>query len=185
MQDRDVISLFFKRDESAIQAVSNKYGHYCFTVAWNILFNKETSEECVNDTWNTAWNRMPPDRPSRLQYYLAKITRGLAMNRLRSDTRQKRGDGEYELALEELEYALHTGSTPEQELMASELSSILNSFLKKQPERDRNVFIRRYFYLESGKKIAQRYHLSESNVNVILNRVRSRLKECLQEEGYL
>ena len=185
MDDRDLIDLFFKRDEQAIVSCSERYGHWCFTVAWNILFDREDSEECVNDTWNTAWNTIPPKRPEKLKYYLAKITRGFALNRLRSDTRQKRGGGEYEQALEELEYSLHTDRTPEQELMASGLTEILNRFLKKQPERDRNVFIRRYFYLESGRQIAKRYGLSESNVNVILNRVRTKLKAVLQEEGYI
>ena len=185
MDDRDLIRLFFKRDESAIQKTSEKYGHYCFTVAWNILFDREDSEECVNDTWLKTWELIPPQRPVRFQYFLAKITRNFALNRLRSETREKRGGGEYEAALEELEYALHTDSDPQKELMAAELARAVNRFVKNLPERERNIFIRRYFYLETPKQIADRYSIGTNNVSVILNRTRNRLKEMLQKEGYL
>ena len=185
MDDRDLIRLFFKRDESAIQKTSEKYGHYCFTVAWNILFDREDSEECVNDTWLKTWELIPPQRPVRFQYFLAKITRNFALNRLRSETREKRGGGEYETALEELEYALHTDSDPQKELMAAELAKAVNRFVKGLPERERNIFIRRYFYLETPKQIADRYSIGTNNVSVILNRTRNKLKEMLQKEGYL
>ncbi len=185
MDDRDLISLFFRRDESAIQKTSEKYGHYCFTVAWNILFDREDSEECVNDTWLKTWDLIPPEKPKKLQFFLAKITRNFALNRLRTNTRQKRGGGEYETALEELEYTLHTGSDPAQDLNAKELASAVNRFVKNLPEKERNVFIRRYFYLETPKQIAERYSMGTNNVSVMLNRTRTKLKEALEKGGYL
>ena len=108
MEDTGIIDLYFSRDESAIRETDQKYGHYCYTVAWNILFDNEDSQECVNDTWRKTWELIPPQRPKLLKFFLAKITRGFAMNRLRANTREKRGGGKYETALEELENVLST-----------------------------------------------------------------------------
>ncbi len=185
MEDKKIIDLYFDRNELAIQETANKYGNYCFSVAYNILFNREDSEECVSDTWRTTWNLIPPNRPNKLQYYLAKITRGIALNMFRKLTADKRGGLETEIVYEELENVLASSNDPQKEFAKSELVKFLNIFLKKLPERERNIFVRRYFYMESIKKIALRYSLSENNVSVILNRVKNTLKEKLIEEGYL
>ena len=173
MEDSQIIKLYFERNEDAIRETDEKYGHYCFSVAYHILFDQEDSHECVNDTYMKTWQLIPPQKPNRLQYFLAKITRGFALNQLRTQTRQKRGSGEYEIALEELENVLHTNQDPSESFAAKELSETINAFLKHQKKRDRNVFIRRYFYLETAKEISKRYGLNESNVNVILNRMRN------------
>lgn len=185
MEDRKILDLYFARNEDAIRETDRKYGHYCFSVAWHILFNNEDSQECVNDTWHQTWQLIPPQRPNRLQYFLARITRGFALNRLRTKTREKRGGGEYDAALSELEGVLSAGSDPAAEFAAKELADVINRFLKGRKDRDRNIFVRRYFYLESPAEIARRYGLSENNVSVILSRVRTQLKEHLQKEGYL
>ena len=185
MEDHEIIELYFSRDESAIRYTDQKYGNYCFTVAWNILFDREDSQECVNDTWRKTWDLIPPERPMFLKFFLAKITRGFAMNLLRTRTRDKRGGSQYEAALDELENVLSSGNDPEKEFEAKELAQEINRFLSKLAERDRNVFVRRYFYMESGAQIAEKYRLSETNVNVILNRTRKKLKEHLRKEGWL
>ena len=118
MEDTGIIDLYFSRDESAIRETDQKYGHYCYTVAWNILFDNEDSQECVNDTWRKTWELIPPQRPKLLKFFLAKITRGFAMNRLRANTREKRGGGKYETALEELENVLSDHNDPEKEFAA-------------------------------------------------------------------
>ena len=185
MEDKRIIDLYFDRNELAIQETQNKYGHYCFTVAYNILFNREDTEECVSDTWCTTWNLIPPNRPNKFKFYLAKITRGIALNMFRKLNAEKRGGIETDLVFEELENALASSYNPQKEFEANELKNFINHFLKKQPERERNLFIRRYFYMESIKKISKQYNLTENNVSVILNRVRNALKEELMEEGYL
>lgn len=185
MEDNGIIELYFDRDETAIRETERKYGHYCFTVAWNILFDRLDSEECVSDTWRKTWELIPPERPKLLKYFLAKITRGFAMNMLRTRTRDKRGGNQYEAALEELDYSLSSDSDPQKDFDTKLLAEEVNRFLSKLKERDRNIFVRRYFYLESGTEIAERYGLSETNVNVILNRTRKKLKEHLGKEGWL
>ena len=64
MEDERIVMLYWQRDESAIRETKMKYGKYCYTVAYNILHSHEDSDECVNDTWNGAWNAMPPEKPT-------------------------------------------------------------------------------------------------------------------------
>ena len=51
MEDLNIIELYFARDEQAIKETDAKYGRLCHSIAYNILHNKEDSEECVNDTY--------------------------------------------------------------------------------------------------------------------------------------
>ena len=102
MNDQDILDLYFARSESAISATNEKYGKYCHTVAMNILYSHEDSEECVNDTWLRAWGAIPPKRPAMLRTFLGKITRNLALNRWEHTHAEKRGRGEPAAALDEL-----------------------------------------------------------------------------------
>lgn len=53
MEDSRIIQLFFQRDEEAIEEVSRKYSAYCSKIVWNVLYNKEDCDECLNDVWVT------------------------------------------------------------------------------------------------------------------------------------
>lgn len=184
MEDSRIIELYWQRDPDAIQETDRKYGAYCFSVAHHILHSKEDAEECVNDTWLNAWNAIPPQRPGRLRLFLAKISRNLAFNRYSAQTAQKRGGGEMPLVLEELAECVAGAANPADTYEARELGNAIRVFVWKLPERECNVFVRRYFYTESAAEIARRYGLSESNVHVILNRTRTKLKKYLKKEGY-
>ena len=156
---------------------------YCFAIANNILHNKEDSEECVNDTWFSAWNVMPPQRPIKLRLFLAKITRNLSFNRFQAQSAKKRGGGEIHLVLDELAECIAHESDTENEYMAKELGESIRLFVRTLPERDGNIFIRRYFFTEPISIIANRYQMSENNVMVVLSRTRKKLKAHLEKEG--
>ena len=184
MEDREIISLFYERDEKAIAESSEKYGAYCFSVANNILQSEQDAEECVSDTWLRAWNAIPPEKPNSLRLFFAKITRNLAFNRYKAQNRQKRGGGVITVALEEISEFLPTAERIEQAVAEEELMQSVNRFLRSVSARERGIFIRRYFYVESAKEIANRYALTEGNVQKILFRTREKLKQYLEEEGY-
>ena len=184
MDDSRIIELYWQRNADAIRESDRKYGPYCFAIARNILGSREDSEECVNDTWMAAWNAMPPQKPGRLQIFLAKITRNLSFNRYNAMTAKKRGGGEIALVLDELAECLASESNVEHEYEAKELGASIRKFVRGLPERDGNVFVRRYFFTESGAQIAGRYGLTENNVQVILSRTRKKLKAHLIEEGF-
>ena len=184
MDDRQIIELYFSRDERALSETEQKYGRYCFCVANNILSNEQDSEECVNDTLNKTWNAIPPQRPNSLKLFLARIARNLAFDKVKSQTRQKRGGGELMLALDEISEIISDDYSIEAELESNGLMQSVNSFLHTVGEREANVFIRRYFFLDSIESIAKVYRISEANTNKILSRTRAGLREYLKKEGY-
>lgn len=184
MTDEIIISLFFQRNEVAIEETNKKYGAYCFQIANNILNSREDSEECLNDTWMKAWNSIPPTHPQNLKLFLAKIVRNLSFNKYKAKYTCKRGKGEVALILDELEECIAGQSDVETHFIAEELQATINRFVRGLPEKEGNVFIRRYFYSDTIKDISKRYHISENNVRVMLNRTRNKLKARLKKEGY-
>ena len=182
MDDQRIIELYFDRDESAIAETQKKYGAYCHTVAAAILSDARDTEECVNDTYLHAWNAIPPTRPSILSAFLAATTRNLALMRYRANHRQRRGGGAVALALDELESCIPapTGGNIADDV---HLRDTLNAFLRSLPATSRDIFLRRYFYLEKPEQIAKAYLLKKANVRLILSRTRQKLKTALEQEG--
>ncbi len=183
MEDKQIIELFWMRVETAIAETSNKYGKYCYYIAYNILHNEQDSEECVNDTYLRAWNTIPPQKPNNLATYLGKITRNVALDKYRYYKREKRGQGQVMFVLEELEECLPAEKDTEQEVSEKILADAINSFLRTLPVEKRKIFMRRYWYFSSVGEIARDFSLSESNVKVILLRTRNKLKDFLEREG--
>lgn len=184
MNDSQIIELYWNKNTKAISASMEQYGAYCFSVANGILNDAQDSEECVNDTWLRAWNAIPPTRPNVLKVFLAKITRHLSFDRYKARKSLKRGGGETMLVLEELAECIADESDVEGQVNAKELGRVINQFVASLPERERNLFVRRYFFSEPTKAIAERYGMNENYVNVTLSRVRKRLRIHLSEEGY-
>ena len=185
MDDEDILTLYRQRQNAALEETAMKYGRLCFSVADHILQNPEDSEECVNDTWLHAWNAIPPQRPMRLKYFLARITRNLALDRWHAMTAEKRGGCGIEPVLEELAECADPAGSVENELIAKELGDAVQRFVRALPEREGNLFLRRYFYTESIREIAARYRLTENHVMVLLSRTRKKLKAYLIKEGFL
>ena len=184
MQDQDIIDLYFARNEQAIAESSNKYGYYCTSIAQNILHNMQDAEECVNDTWLRAWNSIPPTKPDYLQLYLGGITRHISLDRFRRQNAAKRGGGELMLALDEMHDVVASDADVPSQIAEQEFSESFNRFLRSLPERDCNIFIRRYYYLDPISLISKRYGLSVANVQKNLSRTRNKLRAHLEKEGY-
>lgn len=184
MDDSEIVKLFSERNETAIAAAMEKYNSYCMKIAVNILVSREEAEECVNDAFLKAWDMIPPHKPQMLSTFLGKITRNLAINRFRQGLAVKRGSGEETMAFEEISELLSDGSSVESEAERRELVREINAFLKLLPERKRNIFVCRYWYCDSISEISLEFSLSESNVSVILNRTRQKLREYLRKRGY-
>ena len=184
MEDKQIIALYFQRDEQAIAETQSKYGNYCLQIAKTILRDLEDARECVNDTFLRAWNAIPPKKPLQLSLFLGRITRNLCVDRLRADSAQKRGGSETELALEELAGCISAGGDPADALELKQLQQAMGSFLHTLPQRERDLFLCRYFYVESYRTIAKRFHIRETNARLILSRVRGKLRNYLMQEGF-
>ncbi len=184
MTDREIIDLFFARDERALSETGKKYGKYCLSVAMRILNVYEDAEECVNDTWLSVWKSVPPNRPADLGAYLSRITRNLAIARLRRQNAEKRGD-DVTVMIEELDECLSDGRSAEDEYASKQLKEAVKAFCGSLPQRDRSVFLSRYFYARSEAEIAGAFNMSAGYVHTLLVRLRKKLKDFLTKEGLL
>ncbi len=182
--DAQIIDFYWNRDAQAISASMDRYGAYCFSIADGILNNAQDAEECVNDTWLKAWNAIPPTRPTVLKIFFAKITRHLSFDKYKAQKALKRGGGNIQLVLDELAECIADESDVEGQVDARELGKAINRFVASLPEREQHLFVRRYFFSDPVKAIADRYDLRENNVHVTLSRIRKRLRSHLSKEGY-
>ena len=184
MKDAEILDLYWDRNERAIEETQKSYGKYCYSIAYHILHDREDSEECLNDTWHRVWSAIPPARPARFRLYLAKITRNLAFDRYRRQLSDKRGGGEMEAVLDELAEVTADTADVETELRNRELRQCIADFTANLPQRERRIFIGRYFYAQSVADLAKELHLRENHVSVLLTRIRRKLREQLEKEGF-
>lgn len=184
MDDVRIIDLYWTRSERAIAETAKKYGGYCRSIALRILGNAQDSEECVNDTWLSAWNAMPPKRPVVLGTFLGRLTRNLALNRWKLDRAKKRGGGEVALALEELQVCVAAPGGVEADLDGLALSEALSRFIGSLSKERARFFIQRYWYLCSVQEIASSCGVSVEKVKTTLYRTRNDLRDFLREEGF-
>lgn len=185
MEDSQIVSLYWDRDESAIRETETKYGRYLTKIACNILNDVEDSRESVNDTYLAAWDSIPPHRPGILSAYLAKLTRRISIDRFRYRTRDKRMGSEYALSLEELGDCVCGGDTTQEAVNEKLLADAIGIYLRLLPEDARTAFVGRYYFLDPLKEVAAYCGMSESKAKSLLYRTRVGLKEYLQKEGYL
>lgn len=180
MEDKQIVALYWERSETAIAETEAKYGRYCRYIADHILHSEQDVEECVNDTYQKAWETIPPKKPELLYAYLGRITRNLAINRCIHDSAQKRASG-FAVILEEAEECIpdpsHNDLTDELHLRQA-----IQAFVASLPRETRMVFVRRYWYMSSVKEIAADYGMTESKVKVMLMRTRKKFKEHLERE---
>ena len=185
MEDKKIIKLYFDRNEKAISETSEKYGKYLYKIAFNILSNNEDSEESVNDTYMNAWNTIPPENPNILSAFLSKITRYISLNKYRAKRADKRGGGEIDVAFEEIEECVPEKNDIYDEIETKELAKNISDFLKSLPETERQIFILRYYYLDSLSNISMRFGFSQSKTASMLHRTRKKILSHLEKEGVL
>ncbi len=178
MEDYKIVDLYWARKEKAIDETEKKYGKMLHSLSYSLLSSHEDAEECVNDTYLGAWNAMPSARPMYLGPFLSKITRRLSIDRWRREHRQKRGG--VAGMVEELTECIPDGSTPAEEYERGRLRDTLNAFLRTLTEEKRAIFVRRYFYAQEIRTIAQEIGVSEANVKIVLHRLREQLKQRLE-----
>ena len=184
MEDAPIEDLYLARDEGAIEQTAQKYGMRLRGIANRILSNLATAEECENDTYLEAWNRVPPNEPrSYLFAFLGKITRHLAIDRCRREERQKRAALYCELT-DEMEQCLPGRDNVAEAVEARQLSQAIDDFLRSCPGEQRDMFVRRYWYFDTISEISQRFHCSQSRVKTTLFRLREKLRQHLEQEGY-
>lgn len=181
--DDEIITLYWDRQQQAINESDEKYGNYCHSIGFHILADMEDTRECVNDTWLKAWNAMPPERPEILRLFLGKITRNLSLNRIRDKRRIKRGGGQAELTFDELEECIPCYESPEKKYEDKHVSECISNWLRGLDKEKRVVFVRRYWFCDSVSETSRLLGFTESKTKSLLFRLRKELKEYLEQEG--
>jgi RNA polymerase sigma-70 factor (ECF subfamily) len=182
LSDEEIIALYWDRDEQAIARTDEKYKKFLLSVAFNIVFDDQDCEECLNDTYIDAWNSMPPSKPALLQAFLATIMRRTAIDRYKSRKRQKRIASELTVSLSELEEIIADESDSSAE--TDELARLLSDFVRLLPDRRMYIFMSRYYFARPIGEIASLLGCSESTVNKEIAAIKRELKEKLMKEGY-
>ncbi|MBE6852319.1 MAG: sigma-70 family RNA polymerase sigma factor [Ruminococcus sp.] len=183
MEDEKIIELYISRSEKAISETDSKYGSYCRTIANNILADSGETEECVNDTYFSAWNAIPPTIPKMLKTFIGKITRNKALNMFEKRTASKRYNGQVGLSLDELSECFASSENVEGSIERKETIKALNEFLEGLDKNKRIYFMQRYWYLTPIKEIAEKNNISEGSLKTMLCRIRADLKKYIAEKG--
>ena len=185
MDDGKIIALYWAREQAALEQTQRKYGKYLMRIAYQILASPEDSEESVNDTYLAAWNAIPPHKPDSLCAFLSKLTRRISIDLLRKRESLKRGGSQYTLSLAELSECLPGGEDTQQAAEAKLLAEAIGRFVAELPEKTRQVFLGRYYFLDSVREVARCCGVTEANAKTMLHRTRLALKAFLEQEGFL
>ena len=180
IDDEKIIELLFERSEQAIRELDIKYGKICHNLSYNIVNSRRDAEECVNDAYLGVWNAIPPTRPNPLLSYIVKIVRNISLKIYWRKEAAKRSS-HYTIALEEIEACIADQKNIEEEIEVRELACIIESFLDTLTIENRVIFMRRYWFSDSYKDIAEFVGLSEKNISVRLTRIREKMKQYLIE----
>ena len=167
MDDDAMIALLEQRSDRAVDALAQQFGKRLYLTALNLLGNSRDAEECVNDCYLAIWNAIPPAHPENLAAYVYRTGRNIALNRIRDTAPQKA-----EVPLDELSAYLCAPSREDSRLLDS------------QNPVNRIIFLRRYWFGDSVKEIAQTLKMKENAVSARLKRCRDSLKAYLIKEGY-
>ena len=184
LPDEEIVSLYWKRDERAIEETDIKYRCFLYTIAQNILKDRMDSEECLNDTYLGAWNRIPPAKPDPFQAFIAKIMRNIAVDKYRKKTAEKRIPSELSLSLVELDDSIYVSPSAEEAFLIKELARVLNSFVLTLQDKQEFIFVCRYYFADKVDTIAAMLKTSPRTVYRELSVIRESLKQYLEQEGF-
>lgn len=185
MDDKEIVGLFFKRDENALKRLHEKYGRLCSSIAENILKSRVDAEDCVNEVYLKVWDSIPPSRPKSLCAFVARVAKTTAIDIYSMEHAGKRGGNDTAIPFDELDGVIADGTSVELNAESKELLAEINAFLETLPKKKRTLFVNRYWYFYSITELALMYEMKEHNVVTVLSRTRSALKEHLERRGYV
>ena len=182
IDDEKVVEMLWGRCEDALSVIERSYGRLVYSLSYNILHVNEDAEECVSDALLAVWNTIPPKRPKSLLAYICSLVRNISFNRYDYNHASKR-NGEMNVILDELDEAIPSSENVAEDVESGRISEVINAFLAEEKEKDRIIFVRRYYYSDGISDIAERVGISEAAIAMRLSRMRTRLKKKLEEEG--
>ena len=183
LADEKIVDMYWERNPDAIQETDQKYGPLLKNVAYNILYDPEDCEECQNDAYLGIWNAIPSARPAMFPAFIMQITRRIAINRYKEKSRKKRIPSQLTISIEELESAISSGLSVEEEYDAKELGKVISEYIRQLSERQRYIFVDRYYMAEAVEKTAEDLGISPQTVYRELEKIKRGLKKYLEGKG--
>ncbi len=180
--DQRVRDQLWKRDESALSEVQKRWGRLLYGLAFRITGSAADAEECINDALLDLWQRPPTDPKMPVLAYVSTLVRRRAVDRVRYNTAERRAGESSACALEELDECL---ADPEGQgdTEVSAIRDALQAFLDELDEKNRRVFLLRYYGAFSNRDVARRCGMGERAVEMRLSRMRKRLRQVLDAYG--
>ena len=179
MNEKVIVNLLWKRSESALQAVRDKYFAYCHTISIKIVLNEQDADECFNDLLLKLWESIPPNKPDNLTAYIGKIMRNISINKYKEKKRQKRNGSDLDISLDGIEGFIGV----EDDIDDYIVGELISDYLHTLPKVNRMIFVARYWYFEPISEIAENFNFTESKIKSILYRSKNGLKDFLIKEG--
>lgn len=180
IDDEQIIELYWQRNENAIQETDKKYGQFLFRIAYNILHDRLDCEECQNDTYLDVWKAIPPTRPTVFPAFITKIMRRIALDRYKEKTAKRRIPSEYTISMEDIKDTLHSNETVDSEYAAEELGKIISDYVRSLSDRQRYIFIDRFYLVEPVETIASDLAISVPTVYREIDKIKQGLKTYLE-----
>lgn len=182
MDDKQIIDLYFSREEQAIQETDYMYGSFCRRIAMNILSIREDAEECVNDTYFSVWSQIPPTIPESFKAFLGRITRNISISRFRAMRAKKRYNGA-EVLLSELNDCIPSSESVEEQIEAKQLSEYISAWLDSLSDEDEALFVRRYWFGDAVQDLADKCGIKPAQMAQRMLKLRRSLKAVLEQRG--
>ncbi len=184
MEDEEIIKKLFEHSEDSLLLVKDKYEELLKNISYNILFNNDDANECLNDTYLKIWDTIPPYKPTYLKSYICKLVRQISIDKYRYLHRLNRNISN-EISINDLDIEIKDSNDIDNIMKTKDLHKIINDFLSSLNVDDRVLFIKKYFFLESSLSLSEMFDTTEANINVKTMRLRKKLKERLESEGYI
>lgn len=178
--DEQIIELYWRREEKAIQETDKKYGQFLFRIAYNILHERLDCEECQNDTYLGVWNAIPPTRPTVFPAFITQIMRRIAINRYKEKASKKRIPSELTISMEDVNGTLHGDDSVAVKYEMAEVGKIINNYVRELSDRQRYIFIDRFYLAESVETIATDLSISVPIVYREIDKIKHSLKLYLE-----
>jgi RNA polymerase sigma-70 factor (ECF subfamily) len=183
MEDENIVDLYLRRDEDAIKQTEIKYGKKLLSLSVGITQDRQDAEECCDSTYFEVWNTIPPNEPRTYFFaYIARICRHISLDLCRSRSRQKR-NAMITVLSDELDICFASPDDTDKWIDDNALKKALNDFLSSLDEDSRDMFIRRYWYMDSTAELVRKFGKSEGSIKMALLRMRQSLRLFLEKEG--
>ncbi len=180
MEDEKILHLLQTDTEQGFLELSKKYSALAYTIISRILIYKNQDiEECVADTFIRIWKNSSQIniQANGIKGYVVCTARTIAIDRYRK-LKKEMGNVPVE------EYMPDDTNIADQIECDTSVNKIYD-VIKEFKEPDKTIFLRRYFYAEPIKSIANAMKMGEKAVESRLFRGRKKLKEKLIMKGVL